>query len=135
MSNAESLAPPIPENLETRQAGALQALILVFTTQLPIMGLLSLIPIIPILFQQFGQHPNAKFLIPLMITAPSVCIALLSPMAGFLADRLGRRRLLLGAVLGYGICGFATVFPGRPDSHYRQPFLPWNHRSNHHDRR
>nr|WP_180202944.1 MFS transporter [Pseudomonas sp. SbOxS1]NYU02520.1 MFS transporter [Pseudomonas sp. SbOxS1] len=111
MSNVESLAPlPFPENHEARQAGALQALILVFTTQLPIMGLLSLVPIIPILIQQFGQHPDAKFLIPLMITAPSVCIALLSPMAGFLADRLGRRRLLLGAVLGYGVCGFAPFF-------------------------
>jgi MFS family permease len=62
------------------------------------------------LFQQFGSHPEARFLIPLLITAPSACIALLSPLAGWLADRLGRRRLLLAAVFGYGICGFAPYF-------------------------
>ncbi|MES3707283.1 MFS transporter [Pseudomonas putida] len=93
-----------------RKAGAAQALILVFTTQLPIMGLLSLIPIVPLLFEQFGSHHEARFLIPLLITAPSACIALLSPLAGWLADRLGRRRLLLAAVFGYGICGFAPFF-------------------------
>jgi MFS family permease len=45
-------------------------------------------------------------LIPLMIAAPSLCIALLSPLAGFLADRVGRRRLLLIAVLLYSVFGF-----------------------------
>lgn len=94
----------------SRPAGALQALILVFTTQLPIMGLLSIVPIIPLLIQQFGHNPNAKYLIPLLVTAPSICIALFSPLAGILADRLGRRRLLLASVLGYGICGFAPFF-------------------------
>ncbi|MBA6142647.1 MULTISPECIES: MFS transporter [Pseudomonas] len=107
MSNA---VPSTQGPSAERKAGAAQALILVFTTQLPIMGLLSLIPIIPLLLQQFGSHPEARFLIPLLITAPSACIALLSPLAGWLADRLGRRRLLLAAVLGYGICGFAPYF-------------------------
>ncbi|UFH30029.1 MFS transporter [Pseudomonas sp. CIP-10] len=94
----------------TRHAGAAQALILVFTTQLPIMGLLSLIPIIPLLARHFGEHPQAALLIPLLITAPSACIALLSPLAGYLADKLGRRRLLLIAVFFYGVCGFAPFF-------------------------
>lgn len=90
----------------SRQAGALQAIILVFTTQLPIMGIISIVPIIPLLIQHFSAHPQVAMLIPLMIAAPSLCIALLSPLAGFLADRVGRRRLLLIAVLLYSVFGF-----------------------------
>ncbi|WP_414155226.1 MFS transporter [Pseudomonas sp. BNK-43-a] len=107
MSNATSSVGALPA---PRKAGAAQALILVFTTQLPIMGLLSLIPIIPLLAQQFSTHPSAHFLVPLLITAPSACIALLSPLAGILADRFGRRRLLLIAVFFYGVFGFAPYF-------------------------
>ncbi|HDS1733471.1 MFS transporter [Pseudomonas sp. BP8] len=107
MSYVVSADKAAPMSSPGRQAGALQAMILVFTTQLPIMGLLSLIPIIPLLVQQFSGHPQASVLIPLLITAPSACIALLSPVAGMLADKLGRRRLLVVAVLGYGVCGFA----------------------------
>ena len=106
-----SIATPAPSGrCVQHRAGAVQALILVFTTQLPIMGLLSLIPIIPLLAQQFSSDPNARYMVPLLITAPSVCIALLSPLAGYLADRIGRRRLLLGAVLCYGLFGFAPFF-------------------------
>lgn len=89
-----------------RPAGALQAIILVFTTQLPIMGIISIVPIIPMLMKHFGSHPQVALLIPLLITAPSLCIALLSPLAGYLADRIGRRRLLLIAVLLFALFGF-----------------------------
>lgn len=90
-----------------RQAGALQAIVLVFTTQLPIMGIISIVPIIPLLARHFADHPQVALLIPLLIAAPSLCIALLSPLAGLLADRVGRRRLLLIAVLLYALFGFA----------------------------
>lgn len=90
-----------------RQAGALQAIVLVFTTQLPIMGIISIVPIIPLLAKHFSSHPQVALLIPLLIAAPSLCIAMLSPLAGFLADRVGRRRLLLIAVLFYALFGFA----------------------------
>lgn len=89
-----------------RKAGAVQAIVLVFTTQLPIMGIISIVPIIPLLFRHFSNHPQVAMLVPLLIAAPSLCIALLSPLAGFLADRLGRRRLLLMAVLLYSLFGF-----------------------------
>ncbi|WP_226507002.1 MFS transporter [Pseudomonas sp. MWU16-30317] len=89
-----------------REAGALQAIILVFSTQLPIMGIISIVPIIPLLAKHFSSHPQAALLIPLLITAPSLCIALLSPLAGFLADRIGRRRLLLIAVALFALFGF-----------------------------
>ncbi|EIK94140.1 major facilitator family transporter [Pseudomonas sp. M47T1] len=102
----DSLSSIAPAGVQ-RQAGALQAIVLVFTTQLPIMGIISIVPIIPLLAQHFSGHPQVALLIPLLIAAPSLCIALLSPLAGFLADKVGRRRLLLIAVFFYALFGFA----------------------------
>jgi MFS family permease len=47
--------------------------------------------------------------VPLLITAPSACIALFAPAAGVIADRFGRRRLLLWSMAFYG-CGGLMPF-------------------------
>jgi MFS family permease len=54
--------------------------------------------------------PNFQVLVPMLLTAPAFCIALLSPFAGRLSDRLGRRRLLLTAMFLYGCGGIAPFF-------------------------
>jgi MFS family permease len=97
-------------NSSTRTAGTPQALLLIVANVLPTMGIVSLIPVIPQLFAQFHDVPNAAFLVPAIITAPSICIAALSLIAGWIADRIGRRRLLLGALLVYAFIGCAPLF-------------------------
>jgi MFS family permease len=93
-----------------RVAGTPQALLLIVANVLPTMGIVSLIPVIPQLFAQFHDAPHAAFLVPAIITAPSVCIAALSLVAGWIADRIGRRKLLLGALLVYAFIGCAPLF-------------------------
>ncbi len=46
---------------------------------------------------------------PAIITAPAVCIALLSPLVGAVADRIGRRALLLWALVFYAFIGCAPL--------------------------
>jgi MFS family permease len=46
----------------------------------------------------------------MMVSAPGLTIALLAPFAGFFIDRFGRRPLLIGATLLYGIVGTAPFF-------------------------
>jgi MFS family permease len=93
-----------------RTAGTPQALLLIVANVLPTMGIVSLIPVLPQLFAQFHDVPHAGFLVPAIITAPSVCIAALSLAAGWTADRIGRRKLLLAALLVYTFIGCAPVF-------------------------
>jgi MFS family permease len=93
-----------------RVAGTPQALLLIVANVLPTMGIVSLIPVIPQLFAQFRDVPHAAFLVPAIITAPSVCIAALSLVAGWIADRIGRRKLLLSALLVYAFIGCAPLF-------------------------
>jgi len=93
----------------SRTAGTLQAMLLIVANVLPTMGIVSLIPVLPQLFAHFHAAPYAQFLVPAIITAPSICIALLAPVAGTIADRIGRRKLLLAALLVYAFFGCAPL--------------------------
>ena len=86
----------MPERASSpRTAGGPQALALILSLTLPITPLLSLAPNIPQLFGHFAGVPHADYLVPWIVTMPSACIFLLSPMAGAIADRFGRRRMLV----------------------------------------
>ncbi|MTH79995.1 MFS transporter [Paracoccus aestuariivivens] len=80
------------------------------TAFLPIMAIISLVPAVPTLIQHFSQTPHAMTLIPLMLTAPGLMIAISAPFVGWAADAVGRRKLLLGSTLLYGICGTMPLY-------------------------
>jgi MFS family permease len=97
-------------NAVGRTAGTPQALLLIVANVLPTMGIVSLVPVLPQLFAHFHDVPHAGFLVPAIITAPSICVATLSLVAGWTADRIGRRKLLLAALLVYAFIGCAPLF-------------------------
>lgn len=89
-----------------RQAGRRQGAVLMLGSSLTIMGSVMVAPILPKLGAEFGPvEPQAGMLIPLAITGPALAIALFAPLAGWLADRLGRKRLLMLATLFYALLG------------------------------
>lgn len=89
--------------------GTIKGIILVLAQALPIMAVVSLFPVIPKLMQQFGGVPHGAFLVPMIITLPSLGIALLSPAAGWLADRFGRRPVIVGSLAIYAVTGLAPL--------------------------
>lgn len=93
------------QNAVQRKADWRQGWILVFSGFLPVMAIIALAPTLPTLLAHFHDVPNAKLMVPLLITAPSACIALFAPGAGAIADRFGRRRLLLWSMAFYGAGG------------------------------
>jgi MFS family permease len=93
-----------------RKAGAAQAWTLIFAMFLPIMAIIALAPALPTLIQHFSYIPNFGVFVPMILTAPALCIAILSPFAGRLSDLFGRRRLLLIAMFLYGFGGLAPFF-------------------------
>jgi len=92
-----------------RQAGIVQGLILSLATFLPIMATISLAPAIPRLIEHFSDTPNVKVLVPMLLSVPAICIAIASPLTGVLADYMGRRRVLIAAILIYGAFGMAPL--------------------------
>ncbi|PQO99884.1 MFS transporter [Massilia phosphatilytica] len=93
-----------------RQADWRQGWILVMSGFLPVMAIIALSPTLPTLLAHFRDVGNPQLMVPLLITAPSACIALFAPVAGVVTDRFGRRNLMLWAMAVYGIGGFIPFF-------------------------
>ncbi|GAB3114354.1 MFS transporter [Aestuariicella hydrocarbonica] len=100
----------IPHGSSEKTPGNLQGVVLILPITLTVMGAVLLAPIVPQLMLAFGDTPNAHYLVPMLLSLPALCIALGAPFAGWLADRVGRRKLLIGAMLVYGFCGISPIF-------------------------
>jgi len=104
-----------------RRAGLAQGIVITLIGLLPMMAIVTLMPIVPALVNNFRDVPGIQTLAPLVLSAPGLCVALFSPFAGALTDRIGRRRLLLifatlyglGGVLPYFISSFEALLASR----------------------
>lgn len=92
------------------QAGTPQGVILLMAAVMPIMAIISLVPVLPLLLQEFSATPGSQFLVPIALTVPALCVALFSPFAGWLSDRTGRKKLLVAALLLYAGTGILPLF-------------------------
>ena len=78
---------------------------------LAVMGISVLAPVVPLLLEQFKSVPNHEYLvIGGVLTMPAIWVLLFSPVAGWMADRLGRRNLLVGSMIVYAFVGIAPAF-------------------------
>lgn len=104
-------------NKPERTAGWPQGLVLLLGSSLTIMGSVMVAPILPKLGAQFGpHHPSAPLLVPLIITGPALAIALAALVVGWLADRCGRKKLLIAATFMYAVTGaLPAMLDGLPE--------------------
>ena len=93
-----------------KTAGPIQGWMTVLISLLPMMGVVALMPALPTIREHFKDVPNSGLLVPMIITAPSICIALLAPFAGYFTDKWGRKNLLLIFLFAYGIGGMMPIF-------------------------
>lgn len=94
----------------THPAGRFQAALLVAGSCMPVLGAVLLAPILPTLSQVFAGTPGVAILVPLTLTLPALFVALFSPLAGYVADRVGRKQLLVFAMLAYATFGTAPLW-------------------------
>ena len=55
-------------------------------------------PALPAIEAHFADTANVTLLVGLLVSITALCIGLGSPLAGIVADRYGRKRLLVGAI-------------------------------------
>ena len=97
-------------SLAERQAGLPQSLLLLLGSCLPVLGAVLLAPVLPRMQAHYAEVPGAAVLTPIALTIPALVIALLAPFAGVIADRFGRKPLLLASMLLYAICGLLPLW-------------------------
>ena len=92
-----------------------RAVALLLAASLTVMANATISPALPGLERLFADDPNAALLTRLLVPAPSLTVAIVAPFAGLLADRFGRRRLLLaGMVLFVASGSGGLVLPDLP---------------------
>lgn len=107
-SSTLSHAPQPP--LRLAEPRLIHAIILLITSGLTVLVTAILGPSLPAMQAHFADVPGADYLVPLTMTAPMLMMAGLSVFAGELADRLGRKPLLVGATLLYAAVGTAPLY-------------------------
>lgn len=82
------------------------------TSLLIMMMVAAIVPAFPVIMQKFNVDEAA---VGLLITAFSLPTFIFGPLGGIVADRLGRKKVLVTSLLLFGIfggaCAFATSFP------------------------
>lgn len=87
-----------------------RAVALLLAATLTVMANAAISPALPGLQKLFSDDPNAAVITRMLVTAPSLSIAFLAPLAGLTADILGRRRLMLAGMLLFAIAGSAGLY-------------------------
>jgi MFS family permease len=93
-----------------RQAGTLQGILLLLPITMAVMGLIVLVPVLPAIMAHFHNVEGVEYLVPLMLTLPALCVALLSPIAGVVVDFFGRRKTLIVSLIVYAFVGVLPIF-------------------------
>ncbi|HEY5223034.1 MAG TPA: MFS transporter [Microbacteriaceae bacterium] len=93
-----------------RPAGPLQGTLLLIGSCLPILGAVLLAPILPTVSTVFKNSAGSAALVPLILTIPALFIAILAPFAGAIVDKVGRKRVLILALLVYAVVGTAPLY-------------------------
>lgn len=93
-----------------RPAGRAQALVLLFSSCLSILGAVLLAPVLPLIEDAFADTPGVSALVPITLTVPALVIGLTAMVAGRIVDRFGRKRLLVWALVAYAVFGTAPLW-------------------------
>lgn len=94
----------------TRQPRLIHACILLLTASLTVLVAALIGPTLPKMQQHFASVPNVDFLVPLTMTGPMAAMAVFCVLFGVLADRVGRKRLLLGCTTLYAVFGTMPLY-------------------------
>ncbi|NDU99936.1 MFS transporter [Pseudoroseicyclus tamaricis] len=82
-----------------------RAVALLMAATLTILSNQIISPSLPGIGEHFAASPNAELLSRLLVTAPSLLVAVFAPFAGMMADRFGRKRQLLIGIALFAIAG------------------------------
>jgi predicted MFS family arabinose efflux permease len=99
-----------PSSSIPRRPGFLQGLALLLPISLAVIGVSVFTATVALMREHFKDLPNGDYLVNLLQTMPGFWIVAFSPVAGWLLDRFGRRTILIGAMVVYGVAGTAPFF-------------------------
>jgi MFS family permease len=101
-------AAAAPEHVRRPRAATLWALLL--ASSLTVMAGATIAPSLPQIEATFAGTPNVELLTRLVLTVTAIFTVIGSPIAGFIADRFGRKPLLLFGLVLYALAGTSGLY-------------------------
>ncbi len=83
--------------------------VILLVSSLTVMASATIAPSLPGLRDHYLGVPQVETLVRLVLTMPGLAIAVAAPFTGWIADRFGRRRVILGALVLYILAGGAGL--------------------------
>ncbi|MBR7675161.1 MFS transporter, partial [Streptomyces daliensis] len=77
---------------------------------LTLMAAAIIAPGLPAMSEEFAEAPGGGLLVRFVLTITSLAIAVSAPVSGLIADRVGRRSLLVSGLALYAVSGTAGFF-------------------------
>ncbi|NDY93828.1 MFS transporter [Ideonella livida] len=108
-STTAPLAQPQPP-LTLNQPRLIHAILLLITCSFNVLVTAILGPSLPAMQAHFQDVPGVDYLVPMTMSAPLLTVAIVSVFVGELADRWGRKRLLVGSAVFYALVGTAPLY-------------------------
>ena len=99
MTGAEPAKPAVDRGNWARNATILGG------SMLTVMAGATIAPALPAMEQAFAGTPHIDMLVRLAFTMPALFIILSAPLSGYLLDRVGRKPVLIVAVVLYAVAG------------------------------
>ncbi len=90
-----------------RRPGTIQGFVLLLPISMTVATVVLFTASVALMTAHFRGIAHADYLVQLVITIPAIGILLFAPLAGWLTDAIGRRRVLLGSMLAYAVFGCA----------------------------
>ena len=92
------------------QAGLSSRIALLLASSMTVMAGALIAPALPEMQRAVARSTDDELLVRLVLTLPALLTALFSPVAGWLADRFGRRQLLVGSLVVYLVSGTSGLY-------------------------
>lgn len=99
-----------PATAASRKPGFPQGLFLILPSSLAVIAVAVFTATVALMQDHFSALPHSDYLVNLLQTMPGFWIVAFSPVAGWLADRFGRRQILLWALVVYAVAGVSPFF-------------------------
>jgi MFS family permease len=90
--------------------GMLRAIAILSASALTLFALAAVAPSLPAIERAYADVPDAALLTRMVLTITALFIALSAPVSGFLLDRIGRKPVLLSALVLYLFSGTAGIW-------------------------
>lgn len=110
VATPEASQPQAAAAASAREAGLPQLSLLLAGSSMSVLGAVLIAPVLPEMSRAFSHTPGASVLVPVVLTVPALLIGIAAPFAGFVADKIDRKRLLIVAMIAYTLFGTAPLY-------------------------